>query len=156
MCIRDRALTLLEEEGKVSSGNWLVTPSEYDSMVGSYGDELKLGSVKEIGDKDGPKIDVVSPDISGELSQDSVVLEAAFGSTTGRNVLPDSFSVKYKTAIGWIDVTKRVRKNAVKLDATGVRSSPMSLPAGKHRLKVSIKDSDDLEGRVEISVKVKK
>ena len=150
------ALTLLEGEEKVSSGNWLVTPSEYDSMVGSYGDELKLGSVKEIGDKDGPKIDVVSPDINGELSQDSVVLEAAFGPTTGRNVLPDSFSVKYKTAIGWIDVTKRVRKNAVKLDATGVRSSPMSLPAGKHRLKVSIKDSDDREGRVEISVKVKK
>lgn len=152
-------LTLVEKHVDTkSTRQWLITEDEYRSLVTNNSvDANKLPNIRSIeilGDKDGPKIEIVSPDVEGKVIGDNVVLEARFIPQEGRKVIADTLKVKYKTPISWFNVTKRVKEQAVVYNSEGIKSAPLSLPKGKHRLKVSLEDDEGSLGKIEIRLEV--
>ncbi len=135
---------------------WLITPAELETLMATEPGMLpppEERSLSIIGDQNSPKINVISPDVTNEITGE-VIIKTAFEAVEPYEIQPDSLRVEYKIPFGWYDLTKRV-KEAADITADGVETDPVKLPKGKHRLKVSVLDTAGREGAVEIRVQVK-
>lgn len=146
------------EDAAARSEGWLITPEEYARLrtADPFGlDEEDAGarSITELGHPDGPRIRVISPDLSVDRLPSEVTIEAAFEALEDAEVDLSTLKVKYKSMVGWFDVTDRVRGGA-SVTAEGIRSDVVKLPKGKHRLRLSLQDSEGREGLVEFRIRV--
>jgi len=144
------------EEAPAKAANWLITPREFEELENKdrflLSGPFSASTVKVKGNLEGPEITILSPDLMADLKGE-VAIKTIFQAKDSASIDPASFRVKYKTGLGWFDVTKRVRKNAI-VTSTGVEAEPMKLPKGKHKIRMSIHDDKGREGLVEIRVEI--
>ena len=132
------------------SDDWLVTPSEYQTIAA--GDALSATdpAVVTRGDFFGPQI-TVDP-ASLVATGGKLVLKAGFRQGWGSTIRPETVRVEYRTQTGWKDVTDRVRA-AGQITAQGITTTGLSLPDGRHRLRLSVQDIRGHSGVVELNFK---
>ncbi len=146
--IRAAIVQVEVREGAAASTGWLVTPDEMSSF-GTDSDPGHAIPVQLYSNSQAPKITLLSP--SSSVTNGKVTLKATFSAHKGSSVRPDSLRVLYRTPVGWFDITDRVRDQA-KVTATGITSNALGLPAGKHRLRLSVQDSRGREAMVELNL----
>ncbi|ESQ77878.1 C1 family peptidase [Asticcacaulis sp. YBE204] len=150
------AITQVEVQDTVAPGtSWLVTAAEVQSFNASGVEDLSndapgTGLMNAIGDPKGPKITVLSPKLDGAING-KMAIKATFAAPADAKVRPETVRVRYKTPVGWFDVTDRVRKEA-QVSAAGITAAPMDIPNGKHLIRVSVFDDKGREAIVEIAV----
>lgn len=148
--VRASVVQLEVQEKTAKSSNWLVTEKEFKSF-GANEFASSSGSVSQLS-SNGPKVSVISPKLDGDLTG-SIAIKAAFAAAKDAKVNTDSVRIKYKMPVGWFDVTERVKAQA-QLNANGISAKPMSLPKGKHLIRISVSDTKGRESIVEIFVNV--
>jgi hypothetical protein len=84
-----------------------------------------------------PTITLVRPDISRPI-QNPVTVEVQFGAGPGQTIDMSTFNATY----GWlgINITQRLLEHAVKMP-NSVSAANVELPAGEHRVTLSIADT---------------
>jgi hypothetical protein len=84
-----------------------------------------------------PRIDLVRPDLSKPL-RNPVTVEVRFSAGPGREIDMQSFRAAY----GWlgINITNRLLQHAVK-SPNSLSAANVNLPAGDHRITLSIADN---------------
>ncbi|WP_431281502.1 hypothetical protein ACQW02_19120 [Humitalea sp. 24SJ18S-53] len=98
----------------------------------------------------GPRIEVDSPD--GTLSPgQAIAFRLRFVPAQDATIDPATFRAFYGS-LG-IDITGRIRPHA-RIDAQGVVAENVSVPAGQHRVVLSIADSQGRAGRREVRFSV--
>ncbi len=118
----------------------LVTPDEYERSLAAPEEEFIPR----------PTLDPLAPTIEmkrpGESSQYTapVDIEIVFVPQDGASIDLNTLKITYGR-LG-IDVTRRVTENA-EVTMDGILSLGANMPVGKHRLTVSIADSDGREGK---------
>ncbi|MBW8881121.1 MAG: hypothetical protein JF615_06760, partial [Asticcacaulis sp.] len=151
--IRAQIVQVEVRETPAVAQTWLVTPEELDNF--GPGEPLfGAGAVTALGDPWGPKIVLTSPQAASlsSLTDGSLALQVAFRPTAGAHVDPSTLRVEYRTAVGWRDITDRVLSHA-NINAGGLSTSPLSLPAGQHRIRLSIMDDRGRVGITELSIR---
>ena len=146
--IRAAVVQVQVRDNPADAAGWLITPDELQS----FGTDTDPGSdlpVNLASDAHAPKISVQSPS-SGRLGG-TFTLKASFTAKTGAKVRPDSLRLLYRTPVGWFDITDRVLATA-NVTATGITSQPLKLPAGQHKLRLSVQDSRGREAMVEMNL----
>lgn len=99
----------------------------------------------------GPGIKLVSPDTSGKITN-PFALKVAFIPHGGSTIDPGSVRVTYlKSPL--VDLTDRVKSGIV---SDGLEVQRAALPAGMHKIRVSIKDSDGRESSETVTFNVTK
>lgn len=91
--------------------------------------------------KDAPIIELVLPKLPGEVSSPTPI-ELRFISTPPGSIRAETFKALYGTF--GIDITARIT-GTTQVTASGVRVTEARLPKGKHRIQLSIEDTN---GRV--------
>ncbi len=135
-------------DNPADAAGWLVTPDE----VQSFGTDTDPGSnipVNLASDSHAPKISVQSP--ASATVDGMFTLKATFSAKSGGTVRPDSLRILYRTPVGWFDVTDRVLAQS-NVTASGITSQPLKLPAGQHKLRLSVQDSRGREAMVEMNL----
>ena len=132
------------------SDAWLITPSEYDTM--GAGDALPQDAAAVVakGDFFGPQIKVDPASLKTQSGK--LLLTAQFNQGWGSTIRPDTARVEYRTQTGWKDVTDRVRA-AGQITATGISTNALSLPDGRHKLRITVQDARGHQGIVELNFK---
>lgn len=131
------------------SDAWLITPSEYDTIAA--GNSLvSEAAVVSKGDFFGPQIKVDPASLRTQSGK--LLLKAQFNQGWGSTIRPDTVRVEYRTQTGWKDVTDRVRA-AGQVNATGISTNALSLPDGRHKLRLTVLDARGRQGIVELNFK---
>lgn len=132
------------------SDDWLVTPSEYQTIAA--GDALSPTDAAVVikGDFFGPQISVDPASLA--TTGGKLVLTARFSQGWGSTIRPDTARVEYRTQTGWKDVTDRVLA-AGQITAAGITTTGLSLPDGRHKLRLSVQDVRGHSGVVELNFK---
>jgi len=94
-------------------------------------------------EKDAPIIEVISPVISGAISSPTPI-QMVFRANQPFNIKPETFKVLYGAFE--IDITKRITGKA-KVTEQGLQVAQAELPKGRHKLLISVQDTN---GRVGI------
>jgi len=116
----------------------LLTPEETATWVSFSQATRGISLIRS----DGPKIKVNAP--SGFALASPVTFDIEILPRDG--VAPEISTLKIEYSLGpvWTDVTKRIRKHAT-MSGSRFQAPGAELPAGKHRLRLSIADA---QGRV--------
>lgn len=131
------------------SDAWLITPSEYQT-IGAGDMLLPAAAVVSKGDFFGPQIRVDPASLQTQSGK--LVLKAQFSQGWGSTIQPDTVRVEYRTQTGWKDVTDRVRA-AGQITAAGIATNGLSLPDGRHKLRITVQDARGHQGIVELNFK---
>lgn len=146
------SITQVEVMDRTAPGEpWLVTLQEVESF-GPADEAPGTGLMTALGDPNGPKITVLSPQLNAAIAG-KMAIKANFAAPKDAKIRPETLRVRYRTPIGWFDVTDRVRKEAT-ISASGISAAPMAIPSGNHLIRVSVFDDKGREAIVEIAVKV--
>ena len=94
-------------------------------------------TAKFVPDKDAPRIEVIAPNLTVPVTSPTPV-QLIFEATPPTTVKPETFRVLYGAL--QIDITQRLLSSA-RLTAQNLSVDEASLPAGKHRLHLSVEDS---------------
>ena len=111
----------------------LVSPQE---MADSEKAPQSL-TARVIPDKDAPRIEVIAPVLTAPVTSPTPV-QLSFEATPPATVRPETFKVQYGAL--QIDITQRLLASA-KLTPQSLSVDEANLPAGKHRLHLSVEDS---------------
>ena len=96
--------------------------------------------------KDAPVIEVLAPSLSGTVASPTPI-DVSFKPILPASVKPESFKVLY--GFLGLDITKRLLGVAT-VTAQGIRVPEAALPKGKHKLTLSVEDSDGRVGSQQI------
>ena len=116
----------------------LVSPQE---MADSEKAPQSL-TAKFVPDKDAPRIEVIAPNLTAPVTSPTAV-QLLFEATPPATVKPETFSVRYGAL--QIDITQRLLASA-RITAQSVSVDEANLPAGKHKLHLSVEDSMGRKG----------
>ncbi len=146
--IRAAIVQVEVRDSSASSTGWLVTPEE----MASFGTNTDPGSnipVNLYSDSHAPKITLLSPSTS--VIDGKLTLQATFAAKSGATIRPSSVRVLYRTPVGWFDVSDRVLAQS-NVTASGLTSTALALPPGKHELRLSVQDSQGREAMIELNL----
>lgn len=101
--------------------------------------------------KDGPSINVSAP--SGDNLSSTVDFEILLRPKDGFAVDMDSLKIEYKLGPAWVNLTRRIMKQA-SVSGTRFSARGAELPPGNHSLRLSVQDINgrNTEARVSFSV----
>jgi hypothetical protein len=97
---------------------------------------------KSVPEKDAPKIDVTVPDLTQSLAS-PMPIQLNFSAVSPATIKPGSFKVLYGAL--QFDITQRLLSSA-KVTPQGISMQEASLPRGKHKLHLSVEDSNGRKG----------
>ena len=92
--------------------------------------------------KDGPVIEMLSPKLPGRISSPTSI-DLKFQAVSPSKVKPESFKALYGTF--QVDITKKLLSVA-KVTAGGVSVQEAALPKGRHKILLTIEDTDGRTG----------
>ena len=98
-----------------------------------------------------PQITLVDPESADKAIKNPFKMEVQFKPQEGAAVDIKSFQAFYGSLK--IDITERLMKEAVRT-ATGIKLANVTVPSGKHRILLRIKDSQNRLAEKEIQFKV--
>ena len=98
----------------------------------------------------GPRIEVVAPSET-EALRAPLTIRLAFRPAAGARVDPGSFRALYGALR--LDVTDRIRRHA-RVDAAGLLAEGVAMPAGQHRILLSIADDQGRRGERDFRLRV--
>ena len=100
----------------------------------------------------GPRINVFSPD--GDALNSPVSFDIRLSERDGVAVNMKSIKIEYKSGVGWLNVTRRIMREA-RVKGTKFTASGAVLPKGRHALRLSVQDMDNrlTQAIVEFSVR---
>jgi hypothetical protein len=113
----------------------LITPAESAAEQARLSTEITLPRVRSLS---GPRIEVVEPSLRGPLAA-PLRIKVRFDAQGAASVVRDSFKVYYGTF--GIDITERLLKRA-RFEDNLLLVDRAEIPAGTHRLRMKIVDSD--------------
>lgn len=113
----------------------LITAAESAAEQAQLSTAIALPRVRSLS---GPRIEVVEPNLQRPLAA-PVQIKVRFDAQGAASVVRDSFKVYYG-AFG-IDITERLLKRA-RFDNNLLQVDRAEIPAGTHRLRMKIVDSD--------------
>jgi hypothetical protein len=97
---------------------------------------------KFVPEKDAPRIEFAAPNLSAPLTS-PMPIQLNFAALSPATVKPETFKVLYGTF--QIDITQRLL-SAAKVTAQGMTVQEASLPSGKHKLHLSVEDTEGRKG----------
>lgn len=106
--------------------------------------------VRSLGQGAAPRIEVVAPDETAALRA-PLTIRLAFRAAPGGRIDPDSFRALYGALR--LDVTDRIRRHA-RVDGTGLLAEGVALPAGQHRILLSIADNQGRRGERDFRLRI--
>ncbi|EGF92636.1 papain family cysteine protease family protein [Asticcacaulis biprosthecium C19] len=127
---------------------WLITEEELKAF-GSGEPEWNL-PFYATGDSWGPK--VVLPGNYDSRTGRLTLANITFKPASGARIRPETLRIQYRTAVGWRDLTDRVLAQG-KVTATGLNANPLAIPAGNHRIRITIMDDKGRVGMNELRIK---
>ncbi len=98
----------------------------------------------------GPKVLLINPAPTAGVVRSPFDLKIRFESFAGAKIDPDSVVITYKKKPA-IDLTQRAKPF---LHADGIELERTEVPAGEHRIRVDVKDSEGRAGWTEFTLKV--
>ena len=98
-----------------------------------------------------PQITLVDPESADKAIKNPFKMEVQFKSQEGAAVDIKSFQAFYGSLR--LDITERLMKEAVRT-ATGIKLANVTVPSGKHRILLRIKDNQNRLAEKEIQFKV--
>jgi hypothetical protein len=108
-------------------------------------------TAKSAPEKDAPVIEVVTPVIAGAISSPTPI-KMVFQANAPSNVKPDTFKVLYGTFE--IDITKRIT-GKTPVTEQGLQVAQAELPKGRHKLLISVQDTNGRVGNKVIEFEIK-
>ena len=108
-------------------------------------------TAKTAPEKDAPVIEVVTPVIAGAISSPTPI-KMVFQANAPSNVKPDTFKVLYGTFE--IDITKRIT-GKTPVTEQGLQVAQAELPKGRHKLLISVQDTNGRVGNKVIEFEIK-
>ncbi len=97
---------------------------------------------RSLGQGAAPRIEVVAPPETAALRA-PLTIRLAFRAAPGGRIDPDSFRALYGALR--LDVTDRIRSHA-RVDGVGLVAEGVAMPAGRHRILLSIADNHGRRG----------
>lgn len=104
---------------------------------------------------DAPRIELLRPNLnatSGAMLSSPTVIELRFQAAPGSQIRPDTFRVLYGRLR--LDITARLL-SATRISAEGLHVREAQLPAGPHRLLLSIEDSQGRLGQTALAFEIR-
>ena len=98
-----------------------------------------------------PQITLADPDSADKAIKNPFKMEVLFKTQDGASIDFKSFQAFYGSLK--LDITERLMKEAVRT-ATGIKLANVTVPSGKHRILLRIKDSQNRLAEKEIQFKV--
>lgn len=114
-----------------------------------------LGEDKFTAVEGAPEIIIVNPGVTGDELEELVSpidFITKFQPQEGAEIDLDSIEVHYKW-LGWKDVTDRILEHAT-VSAEGIEAIGAEIPKGKHKMRLTVKDTLGRESRERISFRV--
>ena len=108
-------------------------------------------TAKSATEKDAPIIEVLTPVIAGAISSPTPI-KMVFQANAPSNVKPDTFKVLYGTFE--IDITKRIT-GKTPVTEQGLQVAQAELPKGRHKLLISVQDTNGRVGNKLIEFEIK-
>ncbi|MEI7740478.1 MAG: hypothetical protein WCJ99_17275 [Betaproteobacteria bacterium] len=108
-------------------------------------------TAKSAPEKDAPIIEVLTPVIAGAISSPTPI-KMVFQANAPSNVKPDTFKVLYGTFE--IDITKRIT-GKTPVTEQGLQVAQAELPKGRHKLLISVQDTNGRVGNKVIEFEIK-
>jgi hypothetical protein len=108
-------------------------------------------TAKSAPEKDAPIIEVVTPVIAGAISSPTPI-KMVFQANAPSNVKPETFKVLYGTFE--IDITKRIT-GKTPVTEQGLQVAQAELPKGRHKLLISVQDTNGRVGYKVIEFEIK-
>lgn len=108
-------------------------------------------TAKSAPEKDAPIIEVLTPVIAGAISSPTPI-KMVFQANAPSNVKPDTFKVLYGTFE--IDITKRIT-GKTPVTEQGLQVAQAELPKGRHKLLISVQDTNGRVGNKLIEFEIK-
>jgi hypothetical protein len=106
---------------------------------------------KSIPEKDSPVLEVINPKVSSTVSSPTAV-DIKFQASPQSSIKPETFKVLYGTF--QLDITKRILSVA-QVTPLGVSVEAAKLPAGRHKLTLTIEDTKGRTGVQMVEFEVK-
>jgi len=126
---------------------YLVTQEE---MLASNKAPIRF-TAKSAPEKDAPIIEVVTPVIVGAISSPTPI-KMVFQANAPSNVKPETFKVLYGSFE--IDITKRIT-GKTQVTEQGLQVAQAELPKGRHKLLISVQDTNGRVGNKVIEFEIK-
>lgn len=98
----------------------------------------------------GPRVVVIDPSPGAGLIKSPFTLRVRFEPRGGSRIDTDSVVVTYQKR-PLIDLTQRIKKY---IQPTGFAVEGATVPAGDHRIRIDVRDTDGRRGSAEITVRV--
>ncbi len=140
-------LCVLGLQSTLAEPLYLVTQEE---MLDSNKAPIRF-KAKSAPEKDAPVIEVVTPVIAGAISSPTPI-KMVFQANAPSNVKPDTFKVLYGTFE--IDITKRIT-GKTPVTEQGLQVAQAELPKGRHKLLISVQDTNGRVGNKVIEFEIK-
>ncbi len=135
------------------AGALLATPAAAATLITEHEAELPAdNSLLRSGIERGPDIVVVYPPPKTGMIQSPFGFKVKFEPHGGTQINLDTLTVVYKR-IPAIDLTARVKPYA---SANGIDMPGAEVPAGDHRIMITVRDSAGHEGQADIHFDVEK
>jgi len=138
---------ILELQTSLAQPLFLVTQEE---MQESNKAPIRF-TAKSAPEKDAPIIEVVTPVIAGAISSPTPI-KMVFQANAPSNVKPETFKVLYGTFE--IDITKRIT-GKTPVTEQGLQVAQAELPKGRHKLLISVQDTNGRVGNKVIEFEIK-
>jgi hypothetical protein len=98
----------------------------------------------------GPRVVVVDPAPTAGMIKSPFILRVRFEPRGGARVDLDSVVVTYQKR-PLIDLTQRIKRY---IQPTGIVVEDAAVPAGEHRIRIDVRDTDGRRGSAEFTVRV--
>ncbi|MCC6887169.1 MAG: hypothetical protein IT536_01315 [Hyphomicrobiales bacterium] len=98
----------------------------------------------------GPRILVLDPPPKAGFIKSPFTLRVRFEARGGGGIDPDSILVTYRKRKA-IDLTQRIRPYIIR---DGILLEGARVPAGEHRIRIDVRDTDGRQGSTEFTIRV--
>lgn len=128
----------------------LITEAEFQQELAAQASGVREKRRRAVPPPGAPRIEVLSPNTQGSVNS-PFDIRVKFVPESGAQIAADSFKVLY--GVFGLDITSRVMQSA-QFENNVLRIEKASIPAGKHRLTLKIRDSQQREVQQDLSVQV--
>jgi hypothetical protein len=129
----------------------LTGAAQADVLITAQEASLAESPFNERGAFPGPKVTLVSPDLSGPAVRSPIHFRVKF-EPRGAKIDVDSLRVTY-IKLEPVDLTERVRAS---VGTDGIDFKNAEVPPGTHRIRVELRDTDGVTGGADIILKISK
>lgn len=131
----------------------LISAQQYQKLQQSAASEQQIERLEKSLDLNAsaPRIELLQPDIEADALSSPFEIELRSTPSTGANIDLGSLKITY----GWFNITDKIMQNA-EVTESGILAKDAEIPAGRHTIKVEIKDSLNRKARRKFSFTVAK